>query len=350
MATVAKFRGVMPVRKGDKVYWYFRRKGEPLVPLPEYPGHPEFARRWGELSSKPARPTPAVAGGGSLSSLIERFLSSPAFHDLGDLTKRDYRKVLDDLRDTVGHVPYASVTRSFVIGLRDAHAHSNRRRGNYNVQLLRRLFNWAIDNELMEKNPADRVELLKLGQGYQPWTPAQVKTFLAKAEGKWRIAMLLGMHFGQRRGNIVSLDWSQYDGQWVEFPAQKGGSPVAVPVPSELKALLDAVPNKTGAIVPACKSGRPYDLDAFSNGFRTECERVGLKGVTFHGLRYTAAARMADAGATDEEIMSVTGHKTKAMVTKYAAKSRGRRRAERALAKVESANSILAGANSGSRE
>ena len=36
-----------------------------------------------------------------------------------------------------------------------------------------------------------------------------------------------------------------------------------------------------------------------------------------HGLRKTAAARLAEAGCTEQEIMAVTGHVTSRMVTKY---------------------------------
>ena len=40
-------------------------------------------------------------------------------------------------------------------------------------------------------------------------------------------------------------------------------------------------------------------------------------GLTFHGLRYTAAAKMADAGCSNKQIASVTGHKSLAMIEKY---------------------------------
>jgi len=34
------------------------------------------------------------------------------------------------------------------------------------------------------------------------------------------------------------------------------------------------------------------------------------KGLTFHGLRHTAATKLADTGADDKTIAAITGHKS----------------------------------------
>jgi len=57
--------------------------------------------------------------------------------------------------------------------------------------------------------------------------------------------------------------------------------------------------------------------------------------LTFHGLRHTAATMLADAGCDDRDIMSITGHKTAAMVAKYTAKADQRQRATAAIARLE---------------
>ncbi len=37
-------------------------------------------------------------------------------------------------------------------------------------------------------------------------------------------------------------------------------------------------------------------------------------GLTFHGLRYTASAKLAEAGCSLKEIASITGHKILIMI------------------------------------
>ncbi|MCH7544708.1 MAG: tyrosine-type recombinase/integrase, partial [Proteobacteria bacterium] len=44
---------------------------------------------------------------------------------------------------------------------------------------------------------------------------------------------------------------------------------------------------------------------------------AGLVGLTYHGLRYTAATKLAEAGCSNKEIASITGHKSLAMIEKY---------------------------------
>jgi integrase len=62
--------------------------------------------------------------------------------------------------------------------------------------------------------------------------------------------------------------------------------------------------------------------------------KVGA-GLTFHGLRHTAATALADAGCDDRDIMAVTGHSTAAMVRRYTEKADRRKRATAAIAKLD---------------
>jgi len=46
-------------------------------------------------------------------------------------------------------------------------------------------------------------------------------------------------------------------------------------------------------------------------------DKAGLPDCSAHGLRKACARRLAEAGATPHEIMSITGHKTLAEVERY---------------------------------
>lgn len=336
MPIVPKLKYLKSARRGRKVFWYFRRKGLPLAALPGQPGEAAFLKRYGELLED--KPTAAAPHQSTLAYLIDRYIASSEYGDLAKLTQRDYRKVLDLLRELWGGLPYAALTSDHVSSLRDEYQHVNRRRGSLIVQVTRRLFNWARKRKIIKiENPAADVDLLSGGDGYKPWTDKQLATFKAGAKPKWKLALLLGMHMGQRRGNIATLGWDQYDGHWLSFPGHKGGNPVEAPAGSELKGELDAQRKESGPVIPTDHGGFYGSLDSFSHAFGAECKRIGLTGCTFHGLRYTMIGLAADAGATDEEIMAVSGHKTKVMVTKYAEKSRGRKRASSAVQKREAA-------------
>jgi hypothetical protein len=63
------------------------------------------------------------------------------------------------------------------------------------------------------------------------------------------------------------------------------------------------------------------------------------KGLTFHGLRHTAARALADAGCDTRDIMSISGHKTEAMVARHTQSTDQKRRTRSAFAKLEGVNS-----------
>ena len=75
-------------------------------------------------------------------------------------------------------------------------------------------------------------------------------------------------------------------------------------------------------IVIAVRTGSPLTLDGFRTNFRKELWKVGLLGLkpnlTFHGLRKNATGALVEAGCTEEQAKSITGHKTTQMINKYA--------------------------------
>ncbi len=83
-----------------------------------------------------------------------------------------------------------------------------------------------------------------------------------------------------------------------------------------LREALDAQA-RVSPIILTSETGRPFTGSNFRNNFAKAQRAAGLSGLTFHGLRYTAAAKLAEAGCSLKEIASITGHKSLAMIEKY---------------------------------
>ena len=64
-----------------------------------------------------------------------------------------------------------------------------------------------------------------------------------------------------------------------------------------------------------------------------ERRRPGLEAYDLHALRYRSIKELAWAGCDDDEIMSYSGHATKAMVAKYAGEAWQEMRARQAREK-----------------
>jgi len=64
--------------------------------------------------------------------------------------------------------------------------------------------------------------------------------------------------------------------------------------------------------------GKPFTPAGFTNAFKDWTRAAGLPPASPpHGLRKAASRRLAEAGATPHEIMSVTGHRSLKEVNRY---------------------------------
>jgi integrase len=81
--------------------------------------------------------------------------------------------------------------------------------------------------------------------------------------------------------------------------------------------------------------GKPFSADGFGNRFRKWCDEAVLPHCSSHGLRKAGSARLAELGASDREIMAITGHQTAKEVDRYTRGARQKELAGRAMAKWE---------------
>jgi integrase len=80
--------------------------------------------------------------------------------------------------------------------------------------------------------------------------------------------------------------------------------------------------------------GKPFTAPGFGNWFREECNVAGLPRCSAHGLRKAAARRLAEAGCTEHEIASITGHASLREIVRYTKAADQKRLARSAIDKV----------------
>jgi len=124
------------------------------------------------------------------------------------------------------------------------------------------------------------------------------------------LAFMLALWTGQRQGDLLKLPWSEYNGVRVRLKQSKTGARVTVPIGQPLKVLLDAAKRKAITVL-AAEAGTSWTESGFRASWRTACEKAGVTGLTFHDLRGTAVTRLAQAGCSEAEIATITGHSLK---------------------------------------
>lgn len=275
----------------------------------------------------------------TLSDLIDAYKDSPEWRDMAKATQTTYTIYLRPL-DRVGHLDPASFKRRDILTLRDSLASaSGNAAANYFVTVARQLFNWAINREWVEINPATKIERLETGH-LMAWSQEQAIIALAKLPEHLRRVVVLGMHTGQRRGDLCSMTWAAYDGKSIRLRQQKTGAVLVLPAHPDLKAELDAWKSAATALTILTNlDGKPWLPNNLSYHIPAALARIGLPGdLNVHGLRKLAAANLAEAGCSTKEIAAITGHETLAMVELYTKSANQERLATAAIHRLQTSD------------
>ena len=289
-----------------------------------------------EYKYPPHKPKTAPASAESIRALITAYQRSPEWLSLAASTRQNYSIYFRPL-DRVGHVRAADVRRRDLMIVRDAIA-AERGPGAATgfIRAASALFSWAVSREWIDNSPATRIKALA-GGTLRAWTPAQAATAIHGLPEPLRRAVVLALYTGQRRGDLVTLPWSAYDGMTIRLTQQKTGAKLVIPCHPALRAELNAWPRQAVTILTDARGNcwRPAYL---SERLPRALVKLGLPDdLNVHGLRKLAAANLADAGCTTHEIAAITGHRTLSMVQFYTQSADQERLAGAAIVRLSAA-------------
>lgn len=307
---------------------YFQRRGYPTVRIVSPAGSPEFHAEYARLL---AGDRPIYAGPRTFKALVADYRQSKRWRDLAPRTQADYDKVLTWVNDKLGPLPVAGMQRKDVIRAQTVNAQTMRF-ANYIVQVLRVLFEHAIDIGWRDSgaNPAKGVKLLvSSGPGREPWPQDKIEAFRATAGPRPRLVFEMCLGTGQRIGDVLKMRWSDVEGGGINVRQGKTGAKLWVPFTPSLAAVLAETP-RIGMTICAWGRGKPTSYRGAADLIWSVRVKIGAEAWDIHSLRYNAASELGAAGCSDELIASVTGHRTTAMVVKYAGPARQKARATEA--------------------
>lgn len=137
----------------------------------------------------------------------------------------------------------------------------------------------------------------------------------------------LALETSMRSSEVASLRLHQVDlDRRIAFlPDTKNNEPRMVPLSKTAAALLrEAVAHPirpTGCDLiffgePGRKDGkrRPYQFNKVWSDIRT---KAGIKNFRFHDLRHEAVSRLVEGGLSDQEVSTISGHKSMQMLKRY---------------------------------
>ncbi|MEM9598503.1 MAG: tyrosine-type recombinase/integrase [Acidobacteriota bacterium] len=231
--------------------------------------------------------------------------------------------------------PLTAITRAMLSGglraLRDGKGPSGRplsdATANRYLATIRHALTWAEREDWIERNPARTGLQRKEPRGRVRYLSADERERLfAAVAGSSPLELLvhLAISTGARVGSLMALRWGdiQWDRKVAILEHTKNGDRHSIALDGHAWDLLQ---ERRGEQVTSPE--RPvFEDETGGNGapkfprgaWERALEEARIENFRFHDLRHTAASYLAMSGATLAEIAEFLGHRTLAMVKRYA--------------------------------
>lgn len=208
---------------------------------------------------------------------------------------------------------------------------------NNRMTAVKAMYNWAVDNEIIESCPRLRaIKKIPLPKRDRPtFTVSEIQVLLKNAGPQMRAMIWLGLNCGFGCTDCAELQWKNLDLEngRVDFPRGKTGVNRNLPLWPETIQALKEVP-KLGELVFYTRRGNPWVRtirtaekdgiekytkdDSVSKEFEL-MKKAGIKakkGVGFYTLRRTAATLAANSG-DPFAVQKLLGHADVKMASTY---------------------------------
>jgi integrase len=278
------------IDRHGKIPRYVRRHGK-RIPLPGLPGSAEFMAAYqaalADMPKAEVGATRTIAG--SVNAMVVGYLGSAAFWQLASASQRQYGRIFEELRRQYGDHQITLLERRHVVKMLDARAEHPAAARDL-LRCLRLLVQHAIKLGIRQDDPTQgvRVKMPKT-DGFRTWTEEDIAAFeTAYSIGtKPRLALALLLGTALRASDVVKVGRGHIRNGTIHITAQKTRTALQIPITAALATAINAT--ATDAIVFLVNEhGRAFTAKGFGKWFTVQCQRVGLKGLSPHGLRKAA--------------------------------------------------------------
>lgn len=318
--------------------WRFKRMVNGVLTsryLPGPYGSVEFIQAY-EAAIEGARPAGRRAKPGTLTHAAQSYLDSADFLGLSDRERYRKRARIDWIVKAIGPAKLTEIEPRHVAALmakKGGPAAANRLRKD-----LSQLFRFAATmHGYQGQNPAALAAPRKTRKdGYRTWTNEEIETYRAAHPSgtKPRLALEILLGTGASRVDAIGMTRANIAGARIRYRRAKTGQAVDLPILAELAAELAQLPPGQMPLIARDDGIAPYRNESFGNLFRGWVQGAGLSGLAAHGLRKAGARRLAEAGATEFEVMSFLGHGTAREASRYVAAANRATLADSGMAKL----------------
>jgi integrase len=255
-----------------------------------------------------------------------------------EITARSYKGCLGHAYDAFGSKPLNKVARPDVerVVAELADAGRSKRTSSLTLFVIRSVFEDALHDGLIVRNPAARVEAAGRGQKNRSALSTDDLTKLRKHLASDRLfAVWLLTLIGIRRSEVMGLRWSDIDlvektltiargrvdvdgKRTSEGPPKTRRGARTLPLPADVLAALRALrqvqladfgaEQVRSGYVAVDAVGEPMRPERWTDLWKEHCETAGVATVTLHAARHSSVTAMREAGVPDHIVAAWHGH------------------------------------------
>ncbi len=235
--------------------------------------------------------------------ILKRFFENVKVINLKPHMVEDFMfKMLDSVSKSGNKYSPASVNRVFTV--------------------LKRMFNLALREEMVLRNPCIKVSQLPEENirdrilSYQ-----ELQRLLKYLPPHTQLIVKTGYFTGMRIGEILNLTWDRVnlkDGSiYLGFSNTKTREPRTVYLNSELMDVFKEASRVRSLEHNYVFTYKGKPIKSIKTSFQNACRKARIENFRFHDLRHTFNTNMRKAGVDKTVIMKLTGHKTISMFQRY---------------------------------
>ena len=192
------------------------------------------------------------------------------------------------------------------------------RLANIEIATLFNFFNYCIERDYLDKNPASGVKKLNELSRLKTLSDGDIQKLIAGATNKLTTDLITFLIYtGCRKGEALNLKWDDVDLQndVIAIKGTKTKYDRYIPISKPLKAILGGVEKNQDSLYVFNKNGAK--LSNFRKSFMTACRNAGLKDLRIHDLRHVFASKMVMNGTSLYITGELLGHRTTQMTKRY---------------------------------
>lgn len=185
---------------------------------------------------------------------------------------------------------------------------------NTALSVLRQIFEYATEEELVDSNPVASVHGYKRDGRDRLLSDAEFAAIYAKASHSLQCMMDLWRLTGQRVMEVARIGERQLEEDGIAFVQQKTGAKVLVVWTSELRAVVDRAKGLNGNVRSLTLFRGPPTYHQVNDEWRAAVRASGIENAQARDLRAVSATEAQEQGLDPQKLL---GHTTEAMTRKY---------------------------------